>query len=269
MSFNESHGDLIGYTCLWDHFKYLISWSRFRMAWRKLPFHSGPREQGFSGPPRSWYSILICSDQKGNFMAWNLVKKLTISLDNVLSLAVVIVSLININNWHYLGINNFQLMNQIRTLASQRISWPDISWPIRLGKGPSLCRCFHGNLCGVPCTEEIAQGLHCTSKNGMKTPEHWLPASCPPCPCSFPKKSNEVVMPWCHATTSWCHMTQYDMTFSEPALVNPFAIRKNVVQLVPLIFDLWPLLSNSSSVAVSRGYDTCFRERLVMGYADC
>ncbi len=33
------------------------------------------------------------------------------------SLAVVIVSLININNWPYLGINNFQLMNQIRTLA--------------------------------------------------------------------------------------------------------------------------------------------------------
>ncbi len=33
------------------------------------------------------------------------------------SLAVVIVSLININNWPYIGINNFQLMNQIRTLA--------------------------------------------------------------------------------------------------------------------------------------------------------
>ncbi len=33
------------------------------------------------------------------------------------SLAVVIVSLININNWPYLGINNFQLMNQIRTQA--------------------------------------------------------------------------------------------------------------------------------------------------------
>ncbi len=33
------------------------------------------------------------------------------------SLALVIVSLININNWPYIGINNFQLMNQIRTLA--------------------------------------------------------------------------------------------------------------------------------------------------------
>ncbi len=33
------------------------------------------------------------------------------------SLAVMIVSLININNWPYLGINNFQLMHQIRTLA--------------------------------------------------------------------------------------------------------------------------------------------------------
>ncbi len=34
-----------------------------------------------------------------------------------ISLALVIVSLININNWPYIGINNFQLMNKIRTLA--------------------------------------------------------------------------------------------------------------------------------------------------------
>ena len=33
------------------------------------------------------------------------------------SLALVIVSLINMNNWPYIGINNFQLMHQIRTLA--------------------------------------------------------------------------------------------------------------------------------------------------------
>ncbi len=37
--------------------------------------------------------------------------------EKVNSLAVVIVMLIDINNWPYLGINNFQLMNQISKLA--------------------------------------------------------------------------------------------------------------------------------------------------------
>ena len=66
--------------------------------------------------------------------------------NNLFSLAVVIVSMININNWPYLGINNFQLMNQI-------------------------CRCFHGNLCGVTWTEEIAQGLHCVTGNCTESSE--------------------------------------------------------------------------------------------------
>ncbi len=48
------------------------------------------------------------------------IKAETLVVESVVvnfSLALVIVSLININNWPYMGINNFQLMNQIRTLA--------------------------------------------------------------------------------------------------------------------------------------------------------
>ena len=29
------------------------------------------------------------------------------------------------------------------------------------------------------------------------------------------------------------------------------------------------LLASEHAVAVNRGYDTCFRKRLVMGYVDC
>ncbi len=37
----------------------------------------------------------------------------------------------------------------------------DISWPNRLGKGPSLGRHFHGNLCGITCTAKIGIILSC------------------------------------------------------------------------------------------------------------
>ncbi len=63
----------------------------------------------FIMPIVAWCKIMCCGIVTKN-EKWK-------NWEASISLALVIVSLININNWPYIGIDNFQLINQIRTLA--------------------------------------------------------------------------------------------------------------------------------------------------------
>ncbi len=62
-------------------------------------------------------------------------------------------STISIDEYKYLAFLPFNWDSHYFVIVPASIA--DINWPIRLGKGVSLCRCFHGNLCGITCTVEI------------------------------------------------------------------------------------------------------------------